>query len=301
MTCIHRLFDENGRRRGAAGHAVIWSLFLSMFTGTMSAQAQVVLADQPVFAGGNVPGNLALTLSVEFPTAISVANLGNYVDNMTFAGYFDPVKCYTYMYNSATPAASYFQPTSFATGPNSHQCTGLWSGNFMNWATMQTIDPFRWALSGGYRSVDQAGLTILEKAWAPDWYNPAEGNNPQYSHHGGIHGHAVQLVELQLQHPVARQHDGVFRLGHGLHVLSIQSQWRGGCAEHLPYVLPAQRQPDRRVVDAGVGRTAERQPGHRHQWSVLRLQRFGRGRHHLPGLCAGQGLRSDHQHGRGRP
>jgi type IV pilus assembly protein PilY1 len=181
MTCIHRLFDENGRRRGAAGHAVIWSLFLSMFTGTMSAQAQVVLADQPVFAGGNVPGNLALTLSVEFPTAISVANLGNYVDNMTFAGYFDPVKCYTYMYNSATPAASYFQPTSFATGPNSHQCTGLWSGNFMNWATMQTIDPFRWALSGGYRSVDQAGLTILEKAWAPDWYNPAEGNNPQYS------------------------------------------------------------------------------------------------------------------------
>lgn len=36
----------------------------------------------------------------------------------------------------------------------------------MNWATMQTIDPFRWALSGGYRSVDTATLTILEKAWA---------------------------------------------------------------------------------------------------------------------------------------
>ena len=35
----------------------------------------------------------------------------------------------------------------------------------MNWATMQTVDPFRWALTGGYRSVDVTGTTILEKAW----------------------------------------------------------------------------------------------------------------------------------------
>ncbi len=60
---------------------------------------------------------------------------------------------------------SYFQPAGAATGTNKHSCSGQWSGNFMNWATMQTIDPFRWALSGGYRSVDTATLTILEKAW----------------------------------------------------------------------------------------------------------------------------------------
>ena len=63
------------------------------------------LADQPVFASADVPGNLALTLSVEYPTAISVANLGNYADSSTYLGYFDPLKCYTYTLNTATPAS----------------------------------------------------------------------------------------------------------------------------------------------------------------------------------------------------
>ena len=38
------------------------------------AQAATPLADQPVFSSIAVPGNLALALSVEFPTAISVAH-----------------------------------------------------------------------------------------------------------------------------------------------------------------------------------------------------------------------------------
>lgn len=126
----------------------------------------VTLATQPVFATSAVPGNLALPLSVEYPTAVSVANLGDYADATQYVGYFDPNKCYTYQYNSTTPSQSYFQPASLATGTNLHSCTGQWSGNFMNWATMQTIDPFRWALTGGYRSVDTTTQTILEKAWA---------------------------------------------------------------------------------------------------------------------------------------
>ncbi len=94
----------------------------------------VTLADQPVFASADVPGNLALTLSVEYPTAISVANLGNYADSSTYLGYFDPLKCYTYTLNTTTPASSYFQPAGLASGTNSHSCSGKWSGNFMNWA-----------------------------------------------------------------------------------------------------------------------------------------------------------------------
>jgi type IV pilus assembly protein PilY1 len=58
---------------------------------------------------------------------------------------------------------SYFKPASVAVG---HVCTGYWSGNFLNWALTQTIDPFRYALSGGYRAVDKTNLTVLEKAWA---------------------------------------------------------------------------------------------------------------------------------------
>ncbi|MES1264871.1 MAG: hypothetical protein ABUU24_04370, partial [Variovorax sp.] len=39
-----------------------------------SASAQTALADGPLFSSNNVPGNLGLLLSVEYPTAISVAH-----------------------------------------------------------------------------------------------------------------------------------------------------------------------------------------------------------------------------------
>lgn len=149
---------------------------LSLCGMTMPASAQTTLADQPVFSSSNVPGNLALVLSVEYPTANSIANGGNYSDangndSYTFLGYFDPAKCYTYNYNSTTPSLSYFVPAGAAGGTYGHQCSGQWSGNFMNWASMQTIDPFRWVLTGGYRSLtqnqgDTTTQTILEKAWA---------------------------------------------------------------------------------------------------------------------------------------
>jgi type IV pilus assembly protein PilY1 len=140
---------------------LVTSFFL-LGCGTTSA---ATLADQPVFATSDVPGNLALALSVEFPTAISVANLGSYEDAKEYLGYFDPRKCYTYQLNTTTADQSYFLSTALATSTSLHQCSGQWSGNFMNWATMQTIDPFRWALSGGFRSVDTVGSTIVEKAW----------------------------------------------------------------------------------------------------------------------------------------
>jgi type IV pilus assembly protein PilY1 len=157
---LSRLAKRIAKRTGVAATLAIVCLATAPVV-----VADIPLADQPVFAGADVPGNLALALSVEFPTAISVANLGAYADASTYLGYFDPQKCYVYTYNSTTPAASYFQPASHSTGTYGHQCAGQWSGNFMNWATMQTIDPFRWALSGGYRSVDNTSQTILEKAW----------------------------------------------------------------------------------------------------------------------------------------
>jgi type IV pilus assembly protein PilY1 len=168
---ISILFGANAIRRAgttrrAGGIGILALLCLAFASMRAVAQTPTALADQPVFSGASVPGNLALVLSVEYPTAISVANLGNYADASTYYGYFDPLKCYNYVYNFITPNQSYFQPAAFvATG--THQCSGMWSGNFMNWATMQTIDPFRWALTGGFRSVDQTAYpqTVLEKAW----------------------------------------------------------------------------------------------------------------------------------------
>jgi type IV pilus assembly protein PilY1 len=157
--------------RFSRGFAVSLTLLLGLvcMATTRAAAPTTVLADKPIAAGADVPGNLALTLSVEFPTAISIANLNNYSDSTQYVGYFDPAKCYLYNFNAAIPASSYFSPNSFAaTGGGGHDCSGIagqWSGNFMNWIATQTIDPFRWALTGGYRSVDTNSQTILEKAW----------------------------------------------------------------------------------------------------------------------------------------
>jgi len=158
------------------GLAVSLTLLLSLVC-MASTRAQTTLADKPIAAGADVPGNLALTLSVEYPTAISIANLGSYSDTTQYVGYFDSAKCYTYLFNSTTPAQSYFSPTSFNTASTGHDCSALpgqWSGNFMNWAATQTIDPFRWALTGGYRSVDTTTQTILEKAWGAAQGGPAQ-------------------------------------------------------------------------------------------------------------------------------
>ncbi len=146
---------------------VRFCLSAAVWTGlalSNASHAGTPLADQPVMSGAKVPGNLALALSVEFPTANSVAHTdGTYYTASVYLGYFDPNKCYGYSYN-ATESQRYFYPSGLTAD---HTCGGnKWSGNFLNWATMQTIDPFRWALTGGYRSVDTSSLTLLEKAWA---------------------------------------------------------------------------------------------------------------------------------------
>ncbi|MCL2346333.1 MAG: PilC/PilY family type IV pilus protein [Desulfobulbus sp.] len=127
----------------------------------------VELADAPLSVI-NVPGNLILALSVEFPTAsTSNYNATAYSSSNTYMGYFDPDKCYSYQYNATAPASSYFNPESMTT---KHECTGsaakpLWSGNFLNYAAMQTLDTFRAVLTGGYRSVDTVDETILTKTY----------------------------------------------------------------------------------------------------------------------------------------
>jgi type IV pilus assembly protein PilY1 len=51
-----------------------------------------------------------------------------------------------------------FEPVGPATN---HQCSGSWSGNFLNWATTMAVDAFRKAMTGGNRAVDSTGNTQL--------------------------------------------------------------------------------------------------------------------------------------------
>lgn len=151
-----------------------FSLSLCIAISATSVHADVAQAPL-LLGGGNVPGSLALVPSVEFPTVISVANINNtYTSTTEFSGYFDSGKCYTYIYN-ATETLRHFNPTRFSP---SRECStaGEWSGNFLNWAATQTIDPFRSALTGGYRVVDTATDTQLEKARHPKY--GSTGNFP---------------------------------------------------------------------------------------------------------------------------
>ena len=130
-----------------------------------ASTARADVAQSPLLlGGGNVPGNLALVPSVEWPTIISMANLGDYSVSNKYVGYFDADKCYDYAHDSEHEdhRDSHFFPKSKA---SDRSCAGtLWSGNFLNWAATQTIDPFRSALTGGYRVKDTKKETWLEKA-----------------------------------------------------------------------------------------------------------------------------------------
>ncbi|MBS3897037.1 PilC/PilY family type IV pilus protein [Silanimonas sp.] len=141
------------------------------------ASAAVDVAQRPLFLGANVPGNLVLTPSVEFPTVISVANIQTtYSTAASFraTGYFDPGKCYRYHFSSIE-AERHFYPTRFTAN---RLCTGEgeWSGHFLNWAATQTIDAFRLAMTGGKRVRDTPTETWLQKARAD---RVATGNFPR--------------------------------------------------------------------------------------------------------------------------
>ena len=153
------------------------SLVLAALLATAPSLATTPLADQPVFTNTAVPGNLALAISVEFPTVINAAYQSAFSAGNQYLGYFDSKKCYRYYQGNSThdagPSAgedvSHFYPVGSAT--SDYKCTGAgltdtWSGSFLNWLTMQSIDSFRWALTGGYRRVDNSTTTVLERAWS---------------------------------------------------------------------------------------------------------------------------------------
>ena len=139
------------------------------------AQALVDISNVPLFGGRSAHPNVIVTTSVEFPT-VGSAYLNDqsgqpirYLRPNTYIGYFDPTKCYVY---NGTAASGYFSPAGAADA--NHECSStvnnLFSGNFMNWATMSAIDEFRYAMTGGNR-VDENGANngvVIERAYLPD-------------------------------------------------------------------------------------------------------------------------------------
>lgn len=162
----------------------------------------VEMPTRPLALGNDVSNNLVLIPSVEFPTLISQANFDmvNGVDTYrparAYVGYFDSDKCYEYIYD-AQERNRHFNPVGVA---SSHACVGAskqWSGNFLNWATTQTIDPFRKALTGGYRVKDDETSTWVEKA-----VNDAHGNIAYFSNKLLASGQSQQAAPIQESFPM---------------------------------------------------------------------------------------------------
>ncbi|MBS0567874.1 MAG: hypothetical protein JSS59_10790 [Proteobacteria bacterium] len=151
---------------GRAGLA----LFCASLSGLAGAAA-TTLADAPLYSNVIVPANVALALSVEWPTGDDDPYIGvAYDPAATYVGYWSSDWCYSYdttVANGDGAAKGVFVPQVAA---SSHVCnsgsTNYWSGNFLNWALTQTIDPLRYALTGGYRSVDTSTNTVLQKAYS---------------------------------------------------------------------------------------------------------------------------------------
>ena len=128
---------------------------------------------EPPFLSGHVNPNVLLDLSIETPMQGAAYNDQNdggvcggrvdvngtvgicYFKNQEYLGIFDPDKCYTYSGDKFVPCS---------TTNSDHQCTGAWSGNFLNWATMTAIDELRWTLTGGNRVVDTTSETVVQRA-----------------------------------------------------------------------------------------------------------------------------------------
>jgi type IV pilus assembly protein PilY1 len=86
-----------------------------------------------------------------------------FIPTFKYYGYFDPTKCYAY-----STGDNRFNPSSIATVTGGRytcsSASSLWSGNFLNWATMTRVDVIRKMLYGGYRSTDTSSTTVLSRA-----------------------------------------------------------------------------------------------------------------------------------------
>ncbi len=138
-------------------------------------------------AGARVPVNLLLNFSITADDA-GAAYRDPYQAARAYDGYFNARLCYQYPMKATAggpPApdlderSGYFSPS----GPADlrHECSGGFSGNFLNWAASSTLDLLRYGLTGGDRVIDHAGLTVLQRAWLPDGrFHPDFYAHPDY-------------------------------------------------------------------------------------------------------------------------
>ncbi len=189
------------RRAGATLLAAVitWQPILSPQVAYAAIAPEFELFDEPFLAGERIPPYVMLTITKDqqlfkkayddYSDLDSDGNLDTtYRHAIDYYGYFDSYKCYSYSASNRR-----FEPANFsndkycanggavanASGSAGRQGS-LWSGNFLNWATMTRMDVLRKVLFGGLRSPnrtsgdgngisdgDTATGSVLERAYLP--------------------------------------------------------------------------------------------------------------------------------------
>lgn len=136
---------------------------------TSSTRTQLDLRTGPIINSGDA-SNLALVLSVEFPTTGAAyktpSSATAYDAAKKYLGYWNPTTCYAY---NGTSADGFFQPSSATVSSTDYRCSSSgastsFSGNFLNFSAASSTDILRYALTGGDRYLDVAGNTVLQRA-----------------------------------------------------------------------------------------------------------------------------------------
>ncbi|MCW1981680.1 type IV pilus assembly protein PilY1 [Xanthomonas arboricola] len=135
----------------------------------ISAPGQLNIAQAPLFTRNIIPPLNMLVMGRDHKLYYEAYNdasdlnndrvldVGYKPDQITYYGYYNSNVCYR-----ATGAL--FQPVSVA---NNKQCSGAWSGDFLNYVTTSRMDALRKVLFGGYRDTDTPTQTILKASFTP--------------------------------------------------------------------------------------------------------------------------------------
>lgn len=120
--------------------------------------------------------NIALALSVEFPTVGAAYRTGVYDHAITYLGYWDAKGCYAYkdIAAGAPMGGEYFYRTGNVDTSGHCNTAGAgtgYSGNALNYVATSSIDLLRYALTGGNRVADTDTTTVLERAYLYNSWN----------------------------------------------------------------------------------------------------------------------------------
>lgn len=204
------------------------------------AQPVLRLATDPLLGLRPMHVNVLLNLSLDYGIAQAAYRdeWRNYSPMLRYTGYFNPDLCYEYR-SDLQAFVGIGRAAAPAAGDRS--CSRAFSGNFMNWAAMSTLDILRMTLTGGRRVRDEPGYTVLERAWLPtassggapalypgveDFYARA-GRFPRRTVQAGIAGEAVAPVEVASVLPFAQRRATIVNCRDEV----LIGNWSGGSAD----------------------------------------------------------------------